>query len=122
MLSYLNCWSISYSISQNKQESLKNSYVRGEDSEDYNVLDTAYSKSYRNNFINQQASLAFKAVREKYDYTIGMNLEPSHSVSENFVGDTTLSKLTRNVVNLSPMVRYRHVPWPNNSCSYFSFR
>ena len=97
-----------YSISQNKQESLKNSYVRGEDSEDYNVLDTAYSKSYRNNFINQQASQAFKAVREKYDYTIGMNLEPSHSVSENFVGDTTLSKLTRNVVNLSPMVRFNY--------------
>ena len=97
-----------YSISQNKQESLKNSYVRGEDSEDYNVLDTAYSKSYRNNFINQQASLAFKAVREKYDYTIGMNLEPSHSVSENFVGDTTLSKLTRNVVNLSPMIRFNY--------------
>ena len=97
-----------YSISQNKQESLKNSYVRGEDSEDYNVLDTAYSKSYRNNFINQQASLAFKAVREKYDYTIGMNLEPSHSVSENFVGDTTLSKLTRNVVNLSSMVRFNY--------------
>ena len=97
-----------YSISQNKQESLKNSYIRGEDSEDYNVLDTAYSKSYRNNFINQQASLSFKAVREKYDYTIGMNLEPSHSVSENFVGDTTLSKLTRNVVNLSPMVRFNY--------------
>lgn len=53
-----------YSFSQNKQESLKNSYVKGEDSEDYNVLDTAYSKSYRNNFINQEASLAFKAIRE----------------------------------------------------------
>lgn len=53
-----------YSIRQNKQESLKNSYTREEGSEDYNVLDTAYSKSYRNNFINQQVSLAFKAIRE----------------------------------------------------------
>ena len=97
-----------YSFSQNKQESLKNSYTREEGSEEYNVLDTAYSKSYRNNFINQQASLAFKAVRENYDYTIGMNLEPSHSVSENFVGDSTLSKLTRNVVNVSPMVRFNY--------------
>lgn len=97
-----------YSISQNKQESLKNSYVKEEGGEEYNVLDTAYSKSYRNNFINQQASLAFKAVREKYDYTVGMNLEPSHSVSENFVGDTTLSKMTRNVLNLSPMVRFNY--------------
>lgn len=97
-----------YSISQNKQESLKNSYTKEEGSEDYNVLDTAYSKSYRNNFINQQASLSFKAVREKYDYTIGVNLAPSHSVSENFVGDSTLSKLTRNVVNLSPMIRFNY--------------
>lgn len=97
-----------YSLSQNKQEALKNSYTKEEDGEDYSVLDTAYSKSYRNNFINQQASLAFKAVREKYDYTVGINLEPSHSVSENFVGDTTLSKLTRNVLNLSPMVRFNY--------------
>ena len=34
-----------YSIRQNKQESLKNSYTREEGSEDYNVLDTAYSKA-----------------------------------------------------------------------------
>lgn len=97
-----------YSFSQNKQESLKNSYVKGEDSEDYNVLDTAYSKSYRNNFINQEASLAFKAIREKYDYTVGMNFAPSHSVSENFVGDSVLSKLTRNVFNVSPMIRFNY--------------
>lgn len=97
-----------YSFSQNKQEALKNSYVKEENSDEYNVLDTAYSKSYRNNFINQQVSLAFKAVRAKYDYTAGFNLEPSHSVSENFVGDSTLSKLTRNVLNLSPMVRFNY--------------
>ena len=72
------------------------------------MLDTAYSKSYRNNFINQQVSLAFKAIREKYDYTVGLTVDPSHSTSENFVGDTVLSKLSRNVVNLSPMVRFNY--------------
>lgn len=97
-----------YSIRQNKQKSLKNTYTREEESEDYNVLDTAYSKSYRNNFINQQISLSFKAVREKYDYTIGLNVDPSYNSSENFVGDTVLSKLTRNVVNLSPMLRFNY--------------
>ncbi|WP_293715675.1 TonB-dependent receptor [uncultured Parabacteroides sp.] len=97
-----------YSFSQNKQESLKNSYVKEEGSDQYNQLDTAYSKSYRNNFINQQAGLAFKAVREKYDYTVGMNISPSHSVSENFVGDSTLSRLTRNVINVSPMIRFNY--------------
>lgn len=97
-----------YSFRQNKQESLKNSYSREEGSEEYNVLDTAYSKSYRNNFINQQASLSFKAVRMKYDYTIGLTVDPSYNSSENFVGDTVLSKLSRHVVNLSPMIRFNY--------------
>lgn len=97
-----------YSIRQNKQESLKNSYTKEIGSDEYSILDTAYSKSYRNNFINQQVSLAFKSIRTKYDYTIGLTVDPSHSTSENFVGDTTLSKLSRNVVNLSPMIRFNY--------------
>lgn len=97
-----------YSIRQNKQESLKNSYTREEGSEEYNVLDTAYSQSYRNNYINQQVSLAFKSVREKCDYTIGLTVDPSHSTSETFVGDTVLSSITQNVVNLSPMIRFNY--------------
>ena len=97
-----------YSIRQNKQESLKNSYTREEGSEEYNVLDTAYSQSYRNNYINQQVSLAFKSVREKFDYTIGLTVDPSHSTSETFVGDTVLSSITQNVVNLSPMIRFNY--------------
>lgn len=97
-----------YSFSQNKQESLKNSYTRADGNEEYNQLDTAYSKSYRNNFTSQQASLAFKAERAKYNYTIGLTLDPSHSTSENFVGDTVLSKLSRSVLNISPMIRFNY--------------
>lgn len=97
-----------YSFSQRNQESLKNVYNKnGEDI--YNVLDTAYSQSYRNNFISQRASLSFKAQRTKYNYTIGLNLDPSYSSSENFVGDTTLSKLSRKVINLSPMAQFNYM-------------
>lgn len=97
-----------YSIRQNKQESLKNAYTREEGSEEYNVLDTAYSQSYRNNYINQQISVAFKSVREKFDYTIGLTVDPSYSKSESFVGDTVLSTITQNVVNLSPTIRFNY--------------
>lgn len=97
-----------YSFSQNRQESLKNVYTQDENGQ-YNVLDTAYSQSYRNNFINQRASLSFRSQREKYNYTIGLNLDPSYSSSENFVGDTTLSRLSRKVINLSPMARFNYL-------------
>lgn len=97
-----------YSISQRKQEALKNVYNQDADGI-YNVLDSAYSQSYRNNFISQRASLSFKSQREKFNYTIGLNLDPSYSSSENFVGDTTLSKITRKVVNLSPMAQFNYM-------------
>lgn len=97
-----------YSFSQKNQESLKKSYVLGEDGE-YSVLDTAYSQSYRNDFINQRASLSFKAQRQKYNYTIGLNVDPSYTKSETFVGDSTLSVLKRNVVNLSPMAQFNYM-------------
>ena len=97
-----------YSISQRKQEALKNVYNQEADGI-YNVLDSAYSQSYRNNFISQRASLSFKSQRAKFNYTIGLNLDPSYSSSENFVGDTTLSKITRKVVNLSPMAQFNYM-------------
>lgn len=97
-----------YSISQRKQEALKNVYSQDADGI-YNVLDSAYSQSYRNNFISQRASLSFKSQRAKFNYTIGLNLDPSYSSSENFVGDTTLSKITRKVVNLSPMAQFNYM-------------
>ena len=97
-----------YSISQRKQEALKNVY--NQDAYGiYNVLDSAYNQSYRNNFISQRASLSFKSQRAKFNYTIGLNLDPSYSSSENFVGDTTLSKITRKVVNLSPMAQFNYM-------------
>lgn len=98
-----------YSFSQNRQESLKKTYAWVDDDQDFTQLDTAYSKSYSNNFINQRVSLSFKAQRAKYNYTIGMNLDPSYSSSENFVGDSTLSKFSRNVVNVSPMAQFNYL-------------
>lgn len=97
-----------YSFSQNRQESLRNTFSKNEEG-DYNVLDTAYSKSYRNNFVSQRASLSFKSQRAKFNYTIGLNLDPSYSTSENFVGDSVFSKLSRSVVNLSPMAQFNYM-------------
>lgn len=97
-----------YSFSRQRQESLKNAYTPDAESGEYNVLDTAYSKNYRNSHVNQRASISFKSQREKYNYTIGFNVDPSYSRSENFIGDTVLSDLSRRVVNFSPMLRFNY--------------
>ncbi len=97
-----------YSFSQRKQEALKYTYSNDGTGE-YNQLDTAYSQSYRNDFISQRVSLSFKSQREKFNYTIGLNLDPSNSKSENFIGDTILSTIKQNVVNLSPMAQFNYI-------------
>lgn len=107
-LGHNNFIQATYSISQRKQEALKNVFSKG-DNGIYNKLDSAYSQSYRNNFISQRASLSFKSQRAKFNYTLGLNLDPSYSSSENFIGDTVLSKLKRSVINLSPMARFNYM-------------
>lgn len=102
-----NFLQMTYSFSQRKQESLKNSLNKDEEGR-YAQLDTANSKSYRNNFISQRVSLSFKSQRKKFNYTLGVNIDPSYSNSESFVGDTVLSKVSRNVINISPMAHFNY--------------
>lgn len=101
-----NFMQVTYSINQRKQEQLKNAYNQDEDGI-YNVIDTTQTQNFRNNYINQRASLSFKSIRAKFNYTIGFNVDPSHSSSERFIGDTVLYKLTQNVVNFSPTAQFR---------------
>ncbi|GAB6394187.1 MAG: outer membrane beta-barrel protein (TonB-dependent) [Bacteroidales bacterium] len=107
-LGHNNFLQATYSFSQRRQEALKNTYKLGETGQ-YTVLDSAYSKSYRNDFTSQRASLSFKAQREKYNYTVGVNLDPSYSKSVNFTGNVILSEMSRNVVNVSPMVQFNYL-------------
>lgn len=98
---------LTYSVNQRKQEALKNAYNLDEDGF-YTIIDTTQSQNYRNNYINQRAGVSFKSVREKFNYTVGINIDPSYTSSENFIGDTILSKMSRNVVNFSPSVQFRY--------------
>lgn len=97
---------LTYSINQRKQEQLKNAYNLDEEGL-YTVIDTAQTQNLRNNYINQRASLSFKSIRAKFNYTIGFNVDPSYISNERFIGDSVLYKLTQNVVNFSPSAQFR---------------
>ena len=101
---------LDYRFSQNKQESIKNAYSKEDPNIDiYNRLDSAYSKSSRSDFISQRIRINFKSQREKYNYTVGLNIDPSYRSSENFVGDKTLERYSRNVLNISPNAQFNYL-------------
>ncbi|MDP4271297.1 MAG: outer membrane beta-barrel protein, partial [Bacteroidota bacterium] len=99
---------LSYSISRNITQSDKMTYSRDALSELYNVLDTAYSKSLSNNFINQQLGLSFRATEATYSYTIGVDLQPSYSKSKSYVEDKVNFGKERSVMNYSPNLNYTY--------------
>ena len=100
---------LSYSVRVNNSDSQRNTYSRDTLTNDYTVLDTAYSNSFLNYFVNQQINASIRTIREKYDYTVGIEMSPSYSNSERYIGDTVLLYRERNVINYSPVasIRYR---------------
>ncbi len=89
------------------------------------------SRSNVRNALTQRINLSFKAVREKYNYTIGLNVDPSGSTNDTYVpssagrqfrpGDydgrlpdiigDSLARPTvnQNIVNFSPMVNFNYL-------------
>ncbi|MDR2385937.1 MAG: outer membrane beta-barrel protein [Tannerella sp.] len=104
-----NFMQLSYRYNGSEREALKNAWST-DISGNYSVLDSAYSQSSRNESANQRASIAFKAQRKKYNYTLGFNIDPSYSKLETFVGDDILSSANRHVVNYSPTVQFNYRP------------
>ena len=88
-----------YRYSYKKTDSDKNTYRMGEDGR-YSVWDPTYSTNYENTFITQQAELNFMKQEEKYNITIGGNMQPSTTKSVGQGRDTSYS-----VVNFSPAAR-----------------
>lgn len=71
-------------------------------------LDSAYSNRFRNEFMTQQFSLGFRTVREKYNYNVAFNVDPSRSKSINLI-DPSRNVPARTVVNYSPSVDFTYV-------------
>ncbi len=101
---------LSYSVRVSDNDSKKNTFTRDSVTNEYTVLDTAYSRGVHNSFINQQISMSLRTVRENYDYSLGLDISPSTSKSDRYIGDDFDRSLpTRSVVNFAPVasITYR---------------
>ena len=96
------------------------------------VINGKQSRSTLRNVLDQRIGVSFKAVREKYNYTIGFNVDPSRSLNEtyqpsegsipiqylpypydsrlaNIRGDSLISSIKQNIVNFSPVVNFNYI-------------
>lgn len=105
-----NFLQFSYSIRTNDSHSDKYSYNKEYPTDLlYTILDTIYSKSLENSYVNQQIGTSFRVVREKYGYTFGIDLTPSISKSKTYLYDNIKSDLpSRSVINYAPNLEYTY--------------
>ncbi|MDR1554022.1 MAG: outer membrane beta-barrel protein [Prevotellaceae bacterium] len=111
-LSKNNFLQFSYSHSTNNRDQETNTYNKGA-AGNYTEFDSLYSNSYENKYINQQIHLSFKRTTDKYDFQVGVNVNPQSSQSEgtryNYeLGKIELVNRERNVTNFGPMARFQY--------------
>ncbi|MCC8145349.1 MAG: outer membrane beta-barrel protein [Bacteroidales bacterium] len=140
----------SYRISYTDTKNINSTYDLWRDLEDYDpllvnsllandsiatlVLDQ--SRSTLRDALEQRISVSFKAIREKYNYTIGFNIDPSNSLNEtyqpfasqiepitymydrrlpNVMGDSLFYSVEQNVVNFSPVINFNYLLGPRSN-------
>ncbi len=130
---------LAYSATTGKTESVNSTYRLSE----YDLflsgapIDTAVlianrSRSTLRYTLEQRYSLKFKSVREKYNYTVGVNIDPSSSINKtyqpyagtrpdvyipgsfddrlpNIIGDSLISRISQDVVNFSPEINFNYL-------------
>jgi hypothetical protein len=98
-----------YSYGINSSERMRD--VRKKDGAgNYTILDTAYARNTENRYVNQNISLNFQTTKEKYNYTIGLSIDPSYSRSKVSVADSIIENLKQNVINFSPTLNFSYQP------------
>lgn len=101
-----NFLQFTYSFRKNHTESDRNTFMN-DVFQDYSEIDTTATKKLENDFTNQEIRVNFKAVREKYDYTIGFALQPSKMKSITTTPKET-EPTSNNVFNYAPIAQFNY--------------
>ena len=103
-----NFLQLAYNYRFNRSESDKDTRTKDLNGQ-YNQLDTAYSKRLENDFYNQNLELNFRSSREKYNYMLGVSMQPSKSTSKTFRAESLIGNVSQNVINFAPMAQYNYL-------------
>jgi hypothetical protein len=95
---------LSYRYGNNTSEQDRRTF-KNDDLGNYVTVDTSSTKRLENDFNNQEIRLNIQSIHEKYNYTLGLAVQPSSSESKTFEPDTSYT-VTSTVINFSPVVRF----------------
>lgn len=80
---------------------------------EYTVIDTAYTRNSLSRYSTQRFNVGVQAIYDKFEYSIGFNVDPTYSKNRSSVGDSIIEKQAQHVVNFSPTVKFTYRPKSN---------
>jgi hypothetical protein len=112
-LSKNNFLQFRYSYSQNNREQETLTYEDLDGDEIYDDINDKYTNNYDNKYTNQQIHLSFRRTTDKYDFQIGVNMNPqlSKSIGKRYSYETDRIEdfnMKRSVTNFGPMARLQY--------------
>ncbi|NDV79601.1 outer membrane beta-barrel protein [Dysgonomonas sp. 511] len=104
-----NFLELAYSIRKNHSETDKKTYDN-DGTGNYTVVADNYTRNTKNDFLNQNISLNFQSRRQKYNYTVGVGLEPSRSQTSVTQPNMDENKdRARNFLNFAPRLEFNYL-------------
>lgn len=104
-----NLIQISYNIRKDYTRNIRDTYRKDPEGE-YSLIDTAYTRKNVLNYTTQRFSIGFQSTHEKYEYTLGFNIDPSQSSNRTNMKSILIEDQKQNVLNLSPNFKFTYNP------------
>lgn len=108
---------LSYTINNNTSDRIRDTRKK-DDKGNYTIIDSAYTRTTKTDYTNQNITLAFQAKHKKLNYMVGFSIDPSSHHNKVNLGDSIIENLKQNVVNFSPNI---HLTYSPTSSSSFDF-
>ena len=108
---YKNLIQLSYSIRKDYTRNDRNTYKIDPEGE-YSLIDSAYTRRNILNYTTQRFNIGFQSTREKYEYTVGFNIDPTQSSNKTSMRSVMIEDQKQNVLNLSPTLKFTYTPKP----------
>lgn len=70
--------------------------------------DTLASNSFESQYSTHLFNMAIRASRKKYNYNVGVDIEPQKLDSRSFLDDVPKHRMTKSVFNFSPTLNFRY--------------
>lgn len=105
----------SYRTNSSKRD---NDAKRMDEYGNYTIVDSTYSRISESKYRTHNINLRFQSTKEKFNYSVGFNIDPTYSNNKVNLGDSIIEDITQNSINFSPSVRFNLKPNENTNWSF----